>query len=57
MARGAGLELRADEDLAASLAERDYLHQSIGRTGLLALRPLQITGTRDRFHRNLLKRM
>jgi RsiW-degrading membrane proteinase PrsW (M82 family) len=56
MARDAGLELRADEDLADSLAEREYLQQSIGRTGLLALRPLQITSTRDRFHRNLLAR-
>ena len=56
MARDAGLELRADEDLAASMAEREYLEQSIGRTGLLALRPLQVTNTRDRFHRNLLTR-
>jgi RsiW-degrading membrane proteinase PrsW (M82 family) len=56
MARDAGLELAADDDLAASLAERDYLQQSIGRTGLLALRPLQVTNTRDRFHRNLLTR-
>jgi RsiW-degrading membrane proteinase PrsW (M82 family) len=54
MARDAGLELRADEDLAASLAERDYLQRSIGRTGLLALRPLQVTSTRDRFHRHVL---
>lgn len=56
MARDAGLELPADDDLAASLDERDYLQQSIGRTGLLALRPLQVTNTRDRFHRNLLTR-
>jgi RsiW-degrading membrane proteinase PrsW (M82 family) len=55
MAREAGLELRADDDLAASLAEREYLQQSIGRTGLLALRPLQVTGLRDRWHRNLLR--
>jgi RsiW-degrading membrane proteinase PrsW (M82 family) len=54
LARDAGLELRADEDLAASLAERDYLQQAIGRTGLLALRPLQVTSTRDRWHRHLL---
>jgi len=56
MARDAGLELRADEDLAASLAEHDYLQQSIGRTGLLALRPLQVTNVRDRFHRHVLRR-
>jgi RsiW-degrading membrane proteinase PrsW (M82 family) len=55
MAREAGLELRADDDLAASLAEREYLQQSIGRTGLLALRPLQVTGLRDRWHRNVLR--
>lgn len=54
MARDAGLELRADDDLAASLAERDYLQRSIGRTGLLALRPLQVTSMRDRFHRHVL---
>jgi RsiW-degrading membrane proteinase PrsW (M82 family) len=54
MARDAGLELRADDDLAASLAERAYLQQSIGRTGLLALRPLQVTSARDRWHRRLL---
>ncbi len=55
MAREAGLELRADDDLTVSLAEREYLQQSIGRTGLLALRPLQVTGLRDRWHRNLLQ--
>jgi RsiW-degrading membrane proteinase PrsW (M82 family) len=55
MAREAGLELRADDDLAASLAEREYLQQSIGRTGLLALRPLQVTGLRDRWHRHVLQ--
>jgi RsiW-degrading membrane proteinase PrsW (M82 family) len=56
MAREAGLELRADDDLAASFAEREYLQHSIGRTGLLALRPLQVTNVRDRFHRHLLAR-
>jgi RsiW-degrading membrane proteinase PrsW (M82 family) len=55
MARDAGLELKADEDLEASLAERDYLHRSIGRAGLLALRPLQVTSHRDQWHRELLK--
>lgn len=54
MAREAGLELAADEDLDASLKERDYLQHSIGRTGLLALRPLQVTSDRDRWHRHLL---
>jgi hypothetical protein len=56
MARGAGLELPADDDLDAALAEREYLQRSIGRTGLLALRPLQITSYRDQWHRRLLRR-
>jgi len=54
MARDAGLELRGDDDLESSLGERDYLHRSIGRAGLLALRPLQVTTPRDRWHRALL---
>ena len=45
----------ATPPLAASLAEREYLQQSIGRTGLLALRPLQVTGLRDRWHRHVLQ--
>ena len=55
MARGAGLELIADSDLDAALSEREYLRQSIGRTGLLALRPLQVSGHRDQWHRHLLQ--
>ena len=55
MARDAGLELPGDADLDASLAEREYLHGSIGRAGLLALRPLQVTSHRDQWHRQLLK--
>jgi RsiW-degrading membrane proteinase PrsW (M82 family) len=54
MAREAGLELPGDADLAASLDEREYLQRSIGRMGLLALRPLQVTSHRDRWHRQLL---
>jgi protease PrsW len=56
MARGAGLELPADADVAAALAERAYLHRSIGTTGLLALKPLQVTSHRDQWHRHLLDR-
>jgi hypothetical protein len=56
MARGAGLELPADADLDAALAERAYLHRSIGTTGLLALKPLQVTTHRDQWHRHLLHR-
>ena len=55
MAREAGLDLKADDDLDASLAEREYLRRSIGRAGLLALRPLQVTSHRDSWHRELLK--
>jgi len=55
MARDAGVELKGDEDLEAILAEREHLHRSIGRAGLLALRPLQVTSHRDRWHRELLK--
>ncbi len=56
MARGAGLELAANADLDAALAERAYLHRSIGATGLLALKPLQVTTHRDQWHRHLLHR-
>ncbi len=54
MAREAGLDLAGDGDLDASLDEREYLQGSIGRVGLLALRPLQVTSDRDRWHRQLL---
>ena len=54
MAREAGLELAGDEDLDASLDERQYLQRSIGKVGLIALRPLQVTSGRDRWHRQLL---
>ena len=53
--REAGLAVPADEDLAASLAERRYLQQSIGTLGLLALKPLQVTSYRDTWHRHLLQ--
>ena len=54
MAREAGLEIPVDDDLRASLEEAEYLRASIGRTGLLALKPLQVTSDRDRWHRYLL---
>ena len=54
IAREAGLELPVDADLAATLAERDFLRGSIGQTGLLALKPLQVTSHRDDWHRHLL---
>lgn len=55
MAREAGLEVPIDDQLRANLAERAYLHRAIGPTGLLALRPLQVTGDRDEWHQYLLR--
>jgi protease PrsW len=55
MAREAGLEMPVDADLATCLAELAYLNASIGRTGLLALKPLMVTSHRDRWHRYLLQ--
>ena len=54
MAREAGLEVPLDDGLRAQLAERTYLHQAIGPTALLAVRPLQVTTLRDEWHRYLL---
>ena len=56
MARGAGVAVPSGDDLEAALAERAALRASIGRTGLIALRPLQVTGRRDDWHRHLLQR-
>jgi RsiW-degrading membrane proteinase PrsW (M82 family) len=55
LAREAGLEMPIDEDLHACLAEHRFLEHSIGRTGLLALRPLQVTTHRDEWHQFLLR--
>jgi len=55
LAREAGVDVPVDDDLAASLAERRYLQQSIGRVGLLALKPLQVTSHKDQWHRHLLQ--
>jgi RsiW-degrading membrane proteinase PrsW (M82 family) len=55
MARETGLDLPVDDALRARLAERAYLEKAIGPTGLLALRPLQVTSDRDRWHRYLLE--
>lgn len=54
IAREAGLEIPVTDDLHASLQELAYLRASIGPTGLLALKPLQVTSGRDRWHRHLL---
>lgn len=56
MAREAGLEVPVTGDLEASLQELAYLQASIGRTGLLALKPLQVVSGRDHWHQYLLGR-
>jgi len=54
MAREAGLFVSVDDDLGAALAEIDYLRASIGRTGMLALKPLMVSSHRDDWHQFLL---
>ena len=54
LARSAGLHLPGDEDLDRALGEYTFLKRSIGRTGLLALRPVQVTSDRDDWHGHLL---
>jgi hypothetical protein len=56
IAEQAGLELPVDDDVRVALAERAYLRQSIGRTGLLALEPLRVTSHRDYWNQYLLTR-
>ena len=56
MAREAGLEVPVTGDLDASLQELAYLQATIGRTGLLALKPLQVVSGRDHWHQYLLGR-
>jgi len=55
MAREQGLDVPVDDALRSSLDEREYLHKSIGPTGLLALHPLQVTNERDDWLRYLLR--
>jgi RsiW-degrading membrane proteinase PrsW (M82 family) len=55
MAREAGLEPPPDPTIVDRLSERKYLNKTIGRTGRLALRPLQVTSHRDEWHRYLLR--
>jgi RsiW-degrading membrane proteinase PrsW (M82 family) len=54
MAREAGLVLPVTDDLRQALQEIAYLQASVGRMGLLALKPLHVTSDRDRWHRYLL---
>lgn len=55
MAREAGLEVPVDAALDDRLRERAYLVKTIGRTGMLALRPLRVTSDRDHWHEYLLR--
>lgn len=55
MARELGLQVPVGEDVRARLAELRYLEKSIGKTGLLALKPLHVTSVRDLWHRHLLE--
>jgi protease PrsW len=55
MARQAGLDLPVDDDLEGTLAEMKFLRGSIGRTGLLALEPLQVSTRGVEFHLHVLE--
>lgn len=55
MAREAGHELPLDAEITNALAEVRYLEKSIGPTGLLALRPLQVSSDRDAWQKFLLR--
>jgi len=55
MARSAGLDLPKDADTDAALAEVQFLRHSIGRAGLLALKPLSATSDRDAWHGHVLR--
>jgi hypothetical protein len=55
MMREAGFEVPIDADTRARLAELAYLEKSIGRTGLLAVRPLVASNQRDLWQLGLLR--
>ena len=55
MAREAGVHVDTDADFDALITEHDSLQRSIGRTGLLALKTLQVSSRRDRWHRHVLQ--
>jgi hypothetical protein len=54
LARAEGVSIPDTQDLRDTLAEIEHLQRSIGRTGLLALKPLQMGSDRDGWHRYLL---
>lgn len=55
MAREAGLDLPVGDDVRAGLAELRYLESSVGRTGLLAMKPILRTSSRDLWQLGLLR--
>jgi hypothetical protein len=55
MARQAGLDVPSDPTLKAKLQEWRFLQRSIGKTGLLALKPLGATSERDDWQRYVLE--
>jgi RsiW-degrading membrane proteinase PrsW (M82 family) len=55
MMREAGFETPIDADTRARIAELAYLEKSIGRTGLLAVRPLVAANHRDIWQLGLLR--
>ena len=55
IAREAGLQLPVADDVRANLEEMKYLENAIGRTGLLAIRPLLKRSRRDLWHLYLLE--
>ena len=56
MMRENGFETRLDDEAKASLAELRYLEGSIGKTGLLAVRPLLHTSSKDLWQFAMLER-
>ncbi len=47
IARAAGIEMTMGEDAVANLKELSYLESQIGRTGLLAMKPILAIGSRE----------
>jgi protease PrsW len=54
MMREAGFAPKPDEATRAKMTEVQFLEESIGRTGMLAIHPFRRTGGRDRWQRGVL---
>jgi RsiW-degrading membrane proteinase PrsW (M82 family) len=55
MAREAGIDLPVSEDVRANLNELHYLQGQIGRTGLIAMRPILSLNARDMWQLSMLE--